>query len=53
MESLIGLFAGGGILLVILIIGGMVVSLAFTLFLIIVIRKWAQNAFGPNQKLLQ
>ncbi len=53
MESLIGLAAGGSILFVILIIGGIVVSMAFTLFLIVIIRKWAKNAFGPNQKVLQ
>ena len=53
MESLVGLFAGGGVLIVVLTIGGIFVSMAFTLLMIVVIRKWAKNAFGPDRELLQ
>lgn len=53
MDSLTGLFAGGSALLIVLIIGGIIVSMAFTLFLIVIIRKWVKNAFGPNEKLLK
>jgi hypothetical protein len=36
-----------------LTVGGIFVSLAFTLLMIVVIRKWVKGAFGPNEKLLK
>lgn len=53
MESLIGLFAGGSILLVVLVIGSIVVSIGFTFLMIVVVRKWVKKSFGPDQELLQ
>jgi hypothetical protein len=48
-----GLVAGSTALIVALTVGGICVSIGFTLFLIVVIRKWVKNAFGPDEKLLQ
>jgi hypothetical protein len=48
-----GLIAGSTALVVALTVGGICVSIGFTLFLIVVIRKWVKNAFGPDEKLLQ
>jgi hypothetical protein len=48
-----GLIAGSTALIVALTVGGICVSIGFTLFLIVVIRKWVKNAFGPDEKLLQ
>lgn len=47
------LIAGSSALIVILTVGGIFVSIAFTLLMIVVIRKWVKNAFGPDEKLLQ
>ncbi|MFZ0548345.1 MAG: DUF3592 domain-containing protein [Candidatus Promineifilaceae bacterium] len=48
-----GLVAGTSALIIILTIGGIFVSLAFTILMIFVIRKWVKGAFGPNEKLLK
>jgi hypothetical protein len=48
-----GLIAGSTALIAALTVGGICVSIGFTLFLIVVIRKWVKNAFGPDEKLLQ
>lgn len=50
MEDLI---AGSSALIIALVVGGTCVSILFTLVLIVVIRKFVKNAFGPNEKLLQ
>ena len=47
------LIAGSSALIIVLTIGGVFVSMAFTLLMIFVIRKWVKKAFGPDQKLLE
>jgi hypothetical protein len=47
------LIAESSAIIIILTLGGIFVSLAFTLLMIVVIRKWVKSAFGPDQKLLQ
>lgn len=51
--DLTSLLAGSSMLIVVLTIGGIVVSMVFTLLMIFVVRKWVKNAFGPDQKLLE
>lgn len=48
-----GLVAGSTAIIIILTVGGIFVSLVFTLLMIVVIRKWVKSAFGPNEKLLK
>jgi len=47
------LIAGSSALIIALTVGGICVSIIFTLVLIVVIRKFVSKTFGPDQKLLQ
>jgi hypothetical protein len=53
MDPIAELLDGSTTLIVAITVGGVCVSILFTLFLIVVIRKVMKNAFGPNEKLLQ
>ena len=47
------LIAGSSALIIALTVGGICVSILFTLVLIVVIRKFVSKTFGPDEKMLQ